>query len=350
MRLRVLSVAYPFAPVAPATAGGAEQVLWTLDRALCRAGHDSVVIACVGSELTGELVPLPRPEGDIGGADYGRGHARCLEAIAGVLARRRVDVIHLHGVDFHNYLPAPGLPTLVTLHMPLSFYPPAALRPERPDTWLHGVSAAQHAAAPPGTALLPPIENGVDLAAFAGRHARRRFALMLTRICPEKGVHLALDAAKAADCPLLIAGDLFPYAAHRAYFEAEVRPRLDERRRWIGPVGPARKRRLLQAARCVLIPSLAEETSSLVAREAAAAGTAVIAFRRGALPEAIADGRTGFLVADASEMAAAIGRVDAIRPEDCRSLAAARFDAETMTGRYLRLYADLARRALGGAA
>ena len=66
------------------------------------------------------------------------------------------------------------------------------------------------------------------------RHAKRRFALLLARICPEKGVHLAMDAAKRAGIPLLIAGEMFPYTAHHRYFAEEVEPRLDRWRRFIG--------------------------------------------------------------------------------------------------------------------
>src|SRR5205814_7348762 len=155
--------------------------------------------------------------------------------------------------------------------------------------------------------LLPPIENGVPLEDLEARHAKRRFALFLGRICPEKGVHLAVAAAKSADIALLIAGAVFPYESHRDYFEQEVRPRLDSRRRFIGPVGFARKRRLLTAAQCLLAPSLAPETSSLVAREAIACGTPVIGFSNGALPETIAEGQTGFVVESVAGMARAIG-------------------------------------------
>jgi hypothetical protein len=59
MALTVLSVAYPFAPVGPDAVGGAEQILSALDRALVRAGHCSVVVACEGSEVAGSVVPVP---------------------------------------------------------------------------------------------------------------------------------------------------------------------------------------------------------------------------------------------------------------------------------------------------
>jgi glycosyltransferase involved in cell wall biosynthesis len=180
------------------------------------------------------------------------------------------------------------------------------------------------------------------VAAFAGRHAKRGFALMLGRICPEKGVHLALDAAHRAGIPLLVAGEVFPYEAHQRYFEDEVRPRLDNQRRFLGPVGFARKKRLLNAARCVLVPSLAPETSSLVAREALAAGTPVVAFPNGALRDAIDHGRTGFLVEGAAEMADAIQACSRLDPATCRAVARERFGAERMIAAYFDLYLRLA--------
>ena len=344
MSLTILSVAYPLAPVSPDAVGGAEQVLAQLDRALVTAGHRSVVVAQQGSRVAGTLVPVAAPFGMLDEAAKAAAQVRTREAIADALARFPVDVVHLHGIDFEAYLPPPGPPVLATLHLPPSWYAGTALRPDRPETWLHCVSEAQHRDCAPDLALLPPIPNGVDVDAFAGRHAKRNFALMLGRICPEKGVHLALDAAKIAGIPLLIAGEVYGYEAHRRYFDEEVRPRLDRQRRFLGPVGFARKRRLLNAARCVLVPSLAPETSSLVAREAAASGTPVIAFPHGALAETVEHGRTGFLVEDAEAMAAAIRDAGALDPETCRQVARARFRADTMIAAYFDVYARLASR------
>ncbi len=342
MRLTVLSVAYPLAPVGPDAVGGAEQVLSLLDRALVAAGHRSLVIACEGSQVAGTLLAVPAENGALNEAVRQRAQARHRAAIASAMADYRVDVVHLHGIDFHAYLPGRG-PTLVTLHLPLGWYPAEVLTAPRDDLWLHTVSAAQHLSAPAGARLMAPIANGVDTAALAGRHARRNFALVLGRICPEKGIHLALDAAKRADLPLLIGGRVYDYEAHRRYFETEVVPRLDLRRRFLGPLGFTRKRRFLNAARCLVVPSLAEETSSLVAMEALACGTPVVAFGNGALPEVVEHGRTGFIVRDVDEMAAAMLRVGEIDPDVCREEARRRFSRERMVEGYFAAYEGLAR-------
>jgi len=345
----VLSVAYPLAPVGPDAVGGAEQVLAMLDAALVRrGGWRSVVVACEGSTVAGTLAPTPRRTGRLDEAAKAAAQAAHREAIAAALARWPVDLVHLHGIDFHAYLPPPGPPVLATLHLPLAWYPPEALRPTRPGTFLHCVSATQRRAGPDGLALLADVPNGVDVATLgAARHGRRGFALALGRVCPEKGFHLALDAAERAGVGLLIGGAVYAYPEHEAYFRDEVAPRLGPGRRFLGPVGPARKRRLLAAARCLLVPSLAAETSSLVAMEALACGTPVVAFPNGALAEIVEHGRTGFLVRDVEEMAEAIGAAGALDPGACRRAARERFSAEGTVEAYLRLYRELVRRGRG---
>jgi glycosyltransferase involved in cell wall biosynthesis len=257
-----------------------------------------------------------------------------------------VDLVHLHSLDFFEHLPPPGVPVLVTLHLPLGLYPEAALRPARPATWLVPVSASQ-ARSHPGLKLLPPIENGVDLPPRRP-HARRDYALALGRVCPEKNFAEALDASRRAGCAMLLAGQVYPYAEHLAYFAAEITPRLDRARRWIGRIAGARKRRLLAGARCVLIPSRIPETSSLVAMEALAAGVPVIAYPAGALPDIVEHGRTGYLVDDVGSMAAAIRACHRIDPEVCRRAARERFCAGRMAGEYLALYDRLVAGALTG--
>src|SRR5262249_39272931 len=154
---------------------------------------------------------------------------------------------------------------------------------------------------------------------------------------------LALEAARRARVSALLAGEVFAYPAHEAYFRAEVRPRLGPTSRFLGPVCGARKRRLLAAARCLLVPSLVEETSSLVAIEALASGTPVVAFRAGALPEILEHGKTGFVVDGVEAMASAIAATDEIDPALCRRAAEERFSADRMIEAYLATY----RRVLG---
>ncbi len=339
----MLSVGYPLAPVGPDAAGGSEQILSLLDSELVRRGHRSVVVATSGSRVEGTLVENPLPAGEIDDEVRQAAQQRHREIILAALDRWDFDLIHMHSLDFHAYLPPPGLPLLVTLHLPPDWYPPEVFRPSRPRTWLHCVSASQESTCPDLCALLPYIENGVPLERFRTSVGRRPYVLALGRVCPEKGFHHALEAAEIAGVPAIVAGEIFPYRAHEEYFRNELLPRLDGRkRRFIGPVGLNRKRRLLAGARCLLVPSLVPETSCLVAMEALACGTPVIAFPSGALPEIVDHGRTGYLVSDAREMAEAIRFAGRVNRETCRNEARRRFSADRMIGRYLERYQSLA--------
>src|SRR5215472_12619995 len=120
--LTVLNVAYPLAPVSQATAGGAEQVLLTLDQGLVRAGHRSVVIAANKSHVQGLLLPVQTPSTNLTEGSKREAWAKFRGALNSALQRFRVDVIHMHGIDFREYLPGVEIPVVVSLHLPLSWY------------------------------------------------------------------------------------------------------------------------------------------------------------------------------------------------------------------------------------
>jgi glycosyltransferase involved in cell wall biosynthesis len=342
--LTVLHIAYPLAPVSLDATGGAEQILALLDRGLQARGHQSIVVSCEGSRTAGRLlsIAVKPPFGELSRRRARAAvHTRTEEA----LARWNIDVVHMHGVDFHEYLPPEPALMLATLHLPASYYPDEIFRIARPGTYLNCVSNAQHRTCPSSEILLEPISNGVPLELFCQPRRRKEgFALVLGRICPEKGFHLALDAADQARMPLLIGGSVFAYEEHREYFRREIMPRLRPPHRFLGPLNFAAKRDLLMRASCVVVPSLVAETSSLVTMESLACGTPVVAFANGAPAEMIEHGRTGFLVRDTAEMADAMVRCGELDGAECRRVAQERFSAEIMTEQYIERYHQLAAR------
>jgi glycosyltransferase involved in cell wall biosynthesis len=327
----IVSVAYPLAAVTRGTAGGAEQVLLSIDEALVAAGHRSIVVAQEGSDVRGELVATPRVDGPLHDDAKRIARARHRQALDALLASRRVDAVHFHGIDFAGYLPDARVPKIVTLHLPPEWYPHAIW--SRDDLTLVAVSESERRRAPRADVV---IANGVDLAAFHPDGAHDDYALAMGRICPEKNFEAAVDAAKRARAKLVIAGEVFAYEEHERYYRDVLLPRLDGERIFVGPVSLPYKRKLLARARCVVIPSTVEETSSLVAMEALACGTPVIASPAGALPEIVSDGVTGFITND---FFAALARIGAIDRAACRREAEERFDARRMSAEYLRLYA-----------
>lgn len=213
--LTILNVAYPLAPVSLGTAGGSEQIIALLDRALSQDGHRSVVVGCAGSVVKGTLIATSYRR------EFFRESRRELyeeyrKAIWRSVLKYKPDVIHLHGIDVHNYIPPAGLPALITLHLPSEWYSPELFTLDRPQTYLNCVSSTQQKAGPRSARLLPFIKNGVPVNAFSAQRRKRRFALVLARVCPEKGIHLAIDAAAAARVPVLVAGEVFPYEVMNA--------------------------------------------------------------------------------------------------------------------------------------
>jgi glycosyltransferase involved in cell wall biosynthesis len=343
--MRILSVAYPFAPVRPDTPGGAEQVVLALDKALIRSGHESFVVGQKSSRISGRLLALPDLKGKIDKEAALLMREACRAAIRDALKELKIDVVHMHGLDFHEYMPPEGVPVLVTFHLPLAWYPIGALRTQRPCTFFNCVSESQARSAPERTGHFEHIDNGVDTDAWAEKPEQpgeNGYALSMGRICPEKGFHIAMDAASKARVPFVLAGAVFRYGAHEEYFMNMIVPRLSATCTFAGVAGPVRKKRLLSGARCLVVPSLVPETSSLVAMEALASGTPVVAFPNGALAEIVEDGLTGFLVKDEKEMSLAIRECSVLSPQACRKRAAKRFSSASMIQKYFETYGKIA--------
>lgn len=349
LQLTVLSVAYPFAPVGVDAVGGAEQVLCALDRALVAAGHTSLVAACEDSQVAGRLFAIPFPQRDLSQeSDRQWSRTQMQAAIDRALLLHRVDLIHMHGLDFFAYEVPPSIPVLVTLHMPVEWYGAQRLENLRNRMHLICVSNSQRLRCPTGLRDLPVIPNGVALPPDSTQ-PKSDYALVLGRICPEKNAHEALEAGTLAHTRVLLGGRVFPYRQHQRYFHERVEPLLDDsgaepRHEFVGALELAERRSLLVRAKCLLHPTLAPETSSLVAMEALAAGTPVIAYRSGALPEIIEDGVTGFLVNDREQMAEAIRNVHTLSSGACRKAAEERFSSRRMAERYFTLYHALGQR------
>ena len=342
MGLTILSVSYPLAEVSPGTAGGAEQVLATLDESLVGAGHRSVVLAAAGSRCFGLLIPGPAVPGVLDQQTQERVRHSYRKTLQKALARFAVDVVHLHGLDFLDYLPPPGVPVVVTMHLPPNWYPEDAFRLDRPKTYLVCVSRSQARACPTYARIERVIENGISLERFHPENKKGKYALAMGRICPEKGFHLALDAASAAGLPLFLAGTAFGYPSHQSYFEEAIRSRLRDGHRFLGAIGGVRKQKLVAGARCLVVTSQVAETSSLAAMEALACGTPVVAFRVGALCELIDDGRTGYLVDTVMDLPDAIRASQKLDPVACRREAELRFSSEIMEAKYMDLYRKVA--------
>ncbi len=346
--MRILYIAYPLLTVSQESAGGAEQVLWTLEREIAQRGAKTTVAASNGPAVAGELFstgePCRQPD-DLERRD--REHQDKIVAFV----RRRVgegrsfDLVHDHSGSFWPRAAEIGHPVLATLHLPRAFYSPQPFEDIPKNVRFNCVSASQARSFAGLSALLDVVSNGIALDLFepSDRVSRvpRRGLLWLGRICEEKAPHLALDIAARAGLPITLAGHVYPFSYHQQYFDHEVAPRLGQMPQATFITLPSfdHKRQLLREAQALLITSLAEETSSLVAMEAAASGTPVVAFARGALPEIVRDGITGFLVDSTEDAVRALQRIGEIDPAVCARHAREQFSSANMAESYARLYA-----------
>lgn len=344
MRMRVLYVAYPLLPVSEKSAGGAEQMLCVLEREIARRGHETVVAACAGSKIGGKLLATGSvtavDEFEAREAEHTR---RVLSFVADCERQERgIDLIHDESGHFWRHAARINVPVLATLHLPRHFYSGELFATRPPNLFFNCVSETQRKTFDGLDGLLHTVQNGIDVERFARfKSLREKTLLWVGRICEEKGTHIAIEVAERARMPLIIAGQVYPFSYHQAYFEREVVPRIERASvpaRFIDSPNFEQKAKLMRQAHALIIPALVDETSSLVALEAMACGTPVVAFRRGALDEVVKDGETGFVVDTLEEMAAALGRVESIKSEVCRKRAEEHFSARRMADEYEELY------------
>lgn len=329
-------MAFPFASVRDDTAGGAEQILGAVDKALVINGWKSVVVAAQGSIVSGTLVSGPSVPVTLDKGKEISVRQNYKNIITQVISEYEIDLIHFHGLDFSEYLPETKIPVLVTLHLPVWWYNELT---ERPGLFYNCVSVNQMETIGPLYGLVGVIKNGVAVNEEYVKKVKGNYTFMMGRICPEKGFHLGFRASMRAGKACVLAGTVFPYFTHKQYFSDSIVPLLNcKKNRYVGNVGGVKKQRLLGYSSCLLATSLVEETSSLVAMEAMANGTPVVAFKRGAFAEIIKNGITGFLVNGESEMSDAINETGKIDPVECFDHVKNNYSLESMVCAYLDLY------------
>jgi glycosyltransferase involved in cell wall biosynthesis len=163
--------------------------------------------------------------------------------------------------------------------------------------------------------------------------------LFLSRVESIKGPDLAIAIARASGRKILIAGNHASVGPERTFWDHAIVPHLGrDGIEYVGEVGDSAKNALLGQAAALVVPIQWDEPFGIVFAEALAAGTPVITCARGATPEIVNEGITGFFVRTVADGAAAVARLPHIDRAQCRRTAEQRFSLEVCAARYLDVY------------
>ncbi|WP_347558631.1 glycosyltransferase [Robbsia sp. KACC 23696] len=354
-RLRVGILTHIKHPIRQPFAGGLEAFTYDVTLALRARGHDVTLFA--SSRSAPELLHtsiISDDDYDPDGVDsrgkkeaffreYLGEHVAYMQCMQGIDAQR-FDVIFNNSLHYVRITMGSivATPMLTVLHTPPFFEMTSAFSAvaQKPT---QRVCTISHANATNWSKWVTPCEvihNGIDVTMWKPTSEKpRNRAMWYGRIVPDKGLHHAIDAAKAAGIPLDIAG----HANDRSYFQTEIAPRLDADVIYLGHLSRNEVIEHLQrAAVCVVSPCW-DEPFGLVVAEALACGTPVAAYGRGGLVELLTP-ETGVLAkpGDASSLACAIKQAIELDREVCRQHAVRHFGRDKMLDSYEKVLFELA--------
>lgn len=343
--MKIAILAHLKHPIAEPFAGGLEMHTYLLTRALRARGHAVTLFCAIGSDPAVDPTEICLPTGEGGGhlsrdAGIDAAELAAYSRIMDAVASGEYDLVHNNSLHILPLRRSERLtvPMLTVLHTPP--FDPLAIGVRTAATRFAAVSQTVaglwHKIVPD----LTVIGNGIDLATFPfepiGSYSP--YAIWSGRIVLEKGLHLAIDATRAAGLPLAFAGPRLD----AAYWTREIEPRLGPDLIDLGHLSQGELAVHLGQARVAVVTPRWEEPFGLVVAEALACGTPVAGFHRGALPE-ILDASSGCLAQadDVAALARAIGQASQCDRYACRCRAEALFDAASMTDRYEVLYREM---------
>jgi glycosyltransferase involved in cell wall biosynthesis len=340
--MRIAQVAPLYESVPPKAYGGTERVVHVLTEELVAMGHEVTLFASGDSATSAQLVPIcPRslrldPECE----DPYAWQELALALVAKEHAR--FDVVHFH-LDYHHFSlsRALALPNVTTLHGRLDLPGLAELYEEFKDMPLVSISDDQRTPLP-NARWLRTIHHGLRLGPDTFNASPADYLVFVGRLSREKRPDRAIAIAGAVGMKLKVAAKIDD--ADRAYYERELLPLFEQPHvEFLGELDEPRKLELMGKAKAFLMPVDWPEPFGLVAIEAMACGTPVLAFRQGAMPEVIEEGVSGVLVDDVPEAIAAMPRLLGLPRAGVRQAFDRHFTARRMADEYVEVYEYIAR-------
>jgi len=334
--VRILVTADPDLPVPPRLYGGIERVIALLVDGLVARGHDVCLVAHRDSRVPCELVPY---------ADGPTGLKATLKraaTIASAATRWRPDVIQSFGrlATLAPVLPWPT-PKVMSYQREIT---PRAVR------WARALAHGTIQFTGCSRRLIEPVADAgewhvvynavpLDTLEFSPEVSADAPLVFLGRIEAIKGAHLAIEVARRTKRRLVVAGNVPGDEASQTYFREQVKPHIDgDAVTYVGAVDDVQKSALLGRASAFLMPVLWDETFGIVMAEALACGTPVLGLRRGAVPEVVDHGVTGFVADDVAGLARAVERASTLSRAACRAAAVTRFSPRALVDAYEAIF------------
>ncbi|MFE4831731.1 glycosyltransferase family 4 protein [Streptomyces sp. NPDC056672] len=337
--LRIAVVAPVVLAIPPRGYGGIERVVSLLTEGLVERGHEVTLFASGDSRTSATLASVLDEAPGWNGADV-RADEMYHETAA-FLRAGDFDIVSDHSWFGAHLaaLAASPTPVVTTLHLP---WGDDNRRVHRlAGDRIHRVAISEHQrGGNPDVEWAATIHNGIDLQIHPYRADKEDFLVFLGRTADEKGPEQAVEVARKSGrhLKMLVKREEPEEIEH---WERFVAPVLSGDEEVIENPSHEQKVDILGRAAGLLFPIQWAEPFGLVLAEAMACGTPVIGLARGAVPEVVEDGVTGFVVSSLDEMADAVPRLKRLSPAACRERGERLFSARTMTGRYEKLFMSL---------
>lgn len=345
--MRVAIVASPLVAIPPEKYGGSERVIQYLIKGLLEKGHKPILLGTADSQVDCELVPLVRKAmffpSDQKRIPLFNQRFRLVMRRTETKLRQllpRIDVIHSHKFDLKSFA---NFPNVTTLHDPFVLDRPKYINNfpieyynQRKNLNFVAISKNQMESFP-DLKYLGVVYNGEDPAEFPVIKRPDNYVCFVGRFDREKNPHMAIQLAIASGVRIKLAGK-HDYGS-RSYFNEEIRPYLDHPLvEFLGQLDREATIKLLSRAKCNLHPTGYREPFGLTVLEAAYCGTPTLAISKGAMPELIEAGQTGFLVEDFVEGLHRIKDCFQLDRERIAKQSRKQFNYQNMTKGYLHAY------------
>ncbi len=339
--MRIAQIAPLWESIPPPAYGGSELVVSLLTDELVRRGHEVTLFASGDSKTLAHLKSVHPCALRLDAAVKEHPVYEMLQLGHVYQQAQAFDIIHSHiGCAALSIAQLVKIPTVHTLHGIFTPDNEKLFRYARQQPYV-SISNTQRETRL-GLNYVATVYNGIDLKAhqFYATPQEPPYLAFLGRLSPEKGPHLAIEIAKRSGWHLKMAGKVDRVDVD--YFEQDIKPHIDGQQiEFLGEANHEQKNALMGGAVATLFPITWREPFGLVMIESMAAGTPVIAMKRGAATEIIAHGQTGFLCQSVEDCLAALEQVPQLDRAACRQHVLQNFSVQRMVDGYEAVYQQL---------